>query len=78
MRRIITIKRHFSKSKKGKTIVVPTHKRTIKWQEFIKIKFNKNKAAGFPAALKAAGKDWPKAKTMSPEEAKKNYGNWME
>ena len=46
---------------------------TVKWKEFVDLKFKKTK--DFPTALKEASKDWPKAKTMSQAEAKKNFGS---
>ncbi len=49
----------------------PAH--AISWKQFVSLKFKKEK--NFPKALKAAAKDWPKAKTMSPAEAKKTFGS---
>ena len=47
---------------------------TLSWKEFVKLKFKKHK--NFPKALKEAAKDWPKAKSMTPVEAKKNFGSY--
>ena len=64
---------HRAKSRRYKTKVWK-QRHTIKWKEFVQLKHKKTK--NFPKALKEASKDWPKAKTMTPEEAKKNFGSY--
>lgn len=63
---------HKAKSKRYKKKQWP-QKHTVGWKDFIKLKHKKTK--NFPEALKEASKDWPKAKNMSLEEARKNFGS---